>query len=592
MTRVHRVRRLAWPVLLLSWGVSCAEQPITAPESSSSSGPTPTFGAPGAGPIPSSIAAAGRGPLWSAEPVDGDTRRGGPTGSTGDSRVTSGPTLARRAPATSNAAAAVAPTPPRSRVIWQNTQSGERGAWTLVETSYQNDYLPLHSASIPVEWDIAASADLNGDGSEDLIWQNRKTGERGVWLMNGLAFSGQYVLLHPQTIPPEWHIAAAADMNGDGKPDLIWQNLRTGERGAWLLDGTRYTGWLPLYGSYIPVAWDIAAVADMNGDGHADIIWQQTETGERGLWTMNGASYTGWVSLYSATISTDWDIAAVRDQDGDGSKDILWQNTRTGERGTWLMNGPAWTGTWVPLYPQNVPTDWRIAAMLGAADGAAVPASVSFLDYTHVVGVDGATPVRVVGKDAAGSVLSNLPLTFVSRDVSIASVSSGGMVTGHMPGQTILVAAATADPEVSDSLIVVVVPRGGVTVGTSLGEFELGTDSVVSFVIEIDGSRAPAAPGSGVLEFTWNPVALSMVNAGARPGYLIATAESVPGKLRIGFASGSEAPAAQVLQLTFRTGKTPGVPSDLSIGVVELNASSLADLVPSAVTIMNRVVVK
>ena len=34
-----------------------------------------------------------------------------------------------------------------------------------------------------------------------------------------------------------WHVAAAADFNGDGKSDILWQNAN-GTPAIWLMDST------------------------------------------------------------------------------------------------------------------------------------------------------------------------------------------------------------------------------------------------------------------------------------------------------------------------------------------------------------------
>jgi hypothetical protein len=31
----------------------------------------------------------------------------------------------------------------------------------------------------------------------------------------------------------EWHIAGAADFSGDGQADLVWENTTTGQRAIW-----------------------------------------------------------------------------------------------------------------------------------------------------------------------------------------------------------------------------------------------------------------------------------------------------------------------------------------------------------------------
>jgi hypothetical protein len=70
------------------------------------------------------------------------------------------------------------------------------------------------------------------------------------------------------------------------------------------MNGTTVTSWISL--GVIPTAWQIAGTGDFNGDGQPDILWQNTVTGERGVYLMNGAAVTGWVSL--GTIPAAWSM--------------------------------------------------------------------------------------------------------------------------------------------------------------------------------------------------------------------------------------------------------------------------------------------
>jgi hypothetical protein len=54
-------------------------------------------------------------------------------------------------------------------------------------------------------------------------------------------------------------------------------------------------------------ATDVGAVADYNGDGNTDILWQNTSTGECGIYLMNGTTVKGWADLGSAALQ--WQIA-------------------------------------------------------------------------------------------------------------------------------------------------------------------------------------------------------------------------------------------------------------------------------------------
>jgi hypothetical protein len=71
------------------------------------------------------------------------------------------------------------------------------------------------------------------------------------------------------------------------------------------MDGSIYTS--SAYIGNAPAEWHIAGAGDFNGDGPSDILWENTTTGERGLWLMTGTSFSGWASL--GTIGSEWRIA-------------------------------------------------------------------------------------------------------------------------------------------------------------------------------------------------------------------------------------------------------------------------------------------
>src|SRR5205814_1435868 len=82
-------------------------------------------------------------------------------------------------------------------------------------------------------------SDFNGDGQPDILWQNSSTGERIIWFMNDATYA---VHANLPTIPTVWSIASSGDFNGDGQPDILWQNSSTGERVIWFMNGATYAG--------------------------------------------------------------------------------------------------------------------------------------------------------------------------------------------------------------------------------------------------------------------------------------------------------------------------------------------------------------
>jgi hypothetical protein len=140
---------------------------------------------------------------------------------------------------------------------------------------------------------------------------------------------------------------------------MLWQNTSTGDRSIWLMNGTTWDG------SYaalprVPTTWSIAGSADFTGDGQADILWQNSATGDRSIWFMNGNTWTGDYALLP-NVPASWSMAGAGDFNADGKPDIVWENLTTGDRSIWFMNGSTWTGNYALL--PNVPTEWEIRAI-------------------------------------------------------------------------------------------------------------------------------------------------------------------------------------------------------------------------------------
>ena len=144
-----------------------------------------------------------------------------------------------------------------------------------------------------------------------------------------------------------------SDFNGDGKADILWQNT-SGARAIWLMNGTTYGSSVNL--GTVGISWNIAGSGDFNGDGKSDILWQDSSTGQRLIWLMNGTTHTSNVNL--GFVATSWSIAGSSDFNGDGKADILWQNSSTGQRLIWIMNGTTRTSA---VNLGFVATSWSIA---------------------------------------------------------------------------------------------------------------------------------------------------------------------------------------------------------------------------------------
>ena len=86
------------------------------------------------------------------------------------------------------------------------------------------------------------------------------------------------------------HFAPKA-VAGDGNTDIIWRNTATDVNGVWSLSQPRWydtqitnntVGYFPTFGSVCGSAcWKIAAVADFNRDGQPDLLWRDQGSGQK-----------------------------------------------------------------------------------------------------------------------------------------------------------------------------------------------------------------------------------------------------------------------------------------------------------------------
>jgi FG-GAP-like repeat/FG-GAP repeat len=123
-----------------------------------------------------------------------------------------------------------------------------------------------------------------------------------------------------------WHVVGTGDFNGDGRADVLFQNT-DGTVTDWLgrADGT-FTGNAGKFSVNIGAAWHVVGTGDFNGDGYDDILWR-SDGGIVHDWLgqANGA-FHGNVANLNITVPADWVIAATGDYNGDGYSDVLWRN--------------------------------------------------------------------------------------------------------------------------------------------------------------------------------------------------------------------------------------------------------------------------
>jgi hypothetical protein len=246
-------------------------------------------------------------------------------------------------------------------ILWRHETSGHLYAWLLSGSVTTGASYLTPDRLAESRWQVRGLADLDGDGKTDILWQDQVSGDLYVWFLDGtVARRGAF--LTPSRADPRWQIRGVSDLSGDGRPDILWHHPVTGDLYVWTLEGTVTVGGRYLTPSRMAdTRWQIRGVADFDGDTRADILWHHQETGELYVWRLEWGVTTGGSYLTPSRFAdARWQIRRVADFDGDGKVDLLWQNQVTGDLYVWFLDGLSVKGGSFLDPSRSTDTRWRI----------------------------------------------------------------------------------------------------------------------------------------------------------------------------------------------------------------------------------------
>jgi hypothetical protein len=195
---------------------------------------------------------------------------------------------------------------------------------------------------------IVGAGNMHTSARDDIIWYNSNTGETQIWFMNNNfgVFGRQTVLGEngrPGLVLPPFNIVAVGHFGGSGTADLVWYNSQTGETQIWFMNGGQVERRATVVDeqgrpSLIGPPWSIKGADYFDGNGRADLVWYNSQTGETQIWFMNGARVVGRQTVLDeggnpALVGLPWSIKAVG-----FNGDIVWHNSQTNETAIWYMN--------------------------------------------------------------------------------------------------------------------------------------------------------------------------------------------------------------------------------------------------------------
>ncbi len=169
-------------------------------------------------------------------------------------------------------------------------------------------------------------ADFKRDGSFGVVATDASNGEAAVYF-----FGATNALLKKESIiglsATGYNVVGAADLNADGHTDLILQNRSTQEVMAAYLGGANGLSVLSTHNleSSTFSGWTASGMLDMNGDGHPDLILVNNKTGETivnfysgemgfnyaGSAYLDSAQSSGWATIVPVKVAASAADASV-----------------------------------------------------------------------------------------------------------------------------------------------------------------------------------------------------------------------------------------------------------------------------------------
>jgi hypothetical protein len=258
---------------------------------------------------------------------------------------------------------------PAGRFVYFGTRPGgvwgHGPGWRVVRAALRPERLPALEGRVATSyttadgWAAHLAADVDGDGHADLVSYHPKRGR--WWLSRGRA-NGTFDpprLATTYTTADGWQTHLAADVDGDGRADLLSYHPR---RGRWWLSRGRANGTFDppeLAATYASTdGWQTHLAADVDGDGRADLLsyhpkhgrWWVSPSGDGGSF----AAPRVILSYHSRYPTAHWGAHLTADVDADGKADVLSYGPANGRwvvydhwplRDPWVLT-ESWTMTW------------------------------------------------------------------------------------------------------------------------------------------------------------------------------------------------------------------------------------------------------
>jgi hypothetical protein len=187
-------------------------------------------------------------------------------------------------------------------VYWETNATGQ-----IVDagffTSTQNP--GGQGTGAPNTWKVEAVADFTGDGKVDFLWRNT-AGIVVLWKALGTVIDLAASQVLP-SVPTGYQMRGVGDFNGDGIKDVVWRDLTANLTRFWTFNTSGIATQTADSGAIIGPGFQISAIADINGDGKSDLVWRDTVSDRSVIWNFNlGPNPGPTLQISSVLAGTDY----------------------------------------------------------------------------------------------------------------------------------------------------------------------------------------------------------------------------------------------------------------------------------------------
>ncbi|RUL66477.1 hypothetical protein EKH79_01205 [Dyella dinghuensis] len=215
-------------------------------------------------------------------------------------------------------------------------------AWTgpdnrlyLWDGNGTGNYFPMPIGNVyAAGWKLIGSGTPDGSKQSQLFWFNATMHQFGWWKVayNWSTFTYEATISPITTVAADY-VPTLADVNGDGYADIVWTSTTDNSVYVWIND--QQGGFVDHRIADHPAGFVLFGAGDVNGDGNTDLIWTNPSSNQMSWWLMDGFTV---LSQQTVSVAPGYTMSSIADYDGDGLADILWVG-KAGDVYEWQSNG-------------------------------------------------------------------------------------------------------------------------------------------------------------------------------------------------------------------------------------------------------------